>query len=347
MNIVSTKPDFELNGVCQILLNQTFVSCIVKHIGVKGDRTRLYYGPFDINDPSNSNITNHSKYIDLKQCQHVQLIDNDTILIYINNVNGRPIKYASLKPDNIRKWFRYLNMWISYVRQVPIWQLVVGVDQVAQNEMFGVLQPMACCYVNNNAGFKHVLLRISDENTDVKLYYFETDTAKIPLGDIVIDTRTIIRTVGEGIKIHNEDIKTTLIFESRILAERWYSLIIETFENKRIHNNRPRVDTELDLPDVGRMSILYGNASQLVEQQILDELRSDLLHFQKLLGGMDKKSNKTLIDEFKATAMKNAAKKNQRLSKSVWVEDLEEEEELSELEQVLNLLQHLAKFKSS
>lgn len=101
--MINTRPSEELSGTCDLLY--LMIQFKIIHVEQLGER--LYYD-------------NQQRHITLKKCAHVRSVTEDILMIHMKNdsfITLRTPKY----------WHTLLPYWISYIRQIPLWQVILRV----------------------------------------------------------------------------------------------------------------------------------------------------------------------------------------------------------------------------
>ena len=58
--------------------------------------------------------------IALRDCCHVEYVGETFITLHMTKD-----RVVTLKPDNYQVWYEWIPKWISYFRQVPLWQILI------------------------------------------------------------------------------------------------------------------------------------------------------------------------------------------------------------------------------
>ena len=101
--MLTSKPEKELCGQCDMLFCMINFKVIwVEHAG---DDT-IYYD-------------HRNKHISLKKCAHVRVLEEEPSVVFITMINE---SFITLRTPTI-DWPTLLIQWISYIRQIPQWQI--------------------------------------------------------------------------------------------------------------------------------------------------------------------------------------------------------------------------------
>jgi len=203
---VVNKPLVRLHGTCtilgeSILYRQHLIEHLEDEVGTlylhsKGGQQKIY----------------------LKDCNHIQAFPEQRFLLLHHSKN----KVWTLQPDNFEAWSKNAAEWISYVRQIPLWQIKLSGNNPAS---WGYrLSPL----LEWNVCFFRLL--------GCKLFYYASIKDEAPLAEIDIAGKTVNRD-GETISIGAK--KWVIRLETLPLAKQWLiclSAVTFVKKNKSVSN---------------------------------------------------------------------------------------------------------------
>lgn len=184
------RPNVELGGACDILnpITRRFKRFTFHH---KPPETLVY----DDNGDS----------INLFQCAHVESKNKSWIILHMKNGT-----YTTIAPFDFVTWELYLPQWVSFTRQIPIWQISLEI----------INSPQSWGLKKTPTGEWESLYFVLQKKTTIALEYYHEYAAKKtdPLGIIsMIDVR--VKRTSNVLLIN--DAACVISFETWRLAQKW------------------------------------------------------------------------------------------------------------------------------
>lgn len=189
--VTQSRPLYPLTGFCEI----NGKSCEVTQPSLNVLRFGTYY------------------QINLHQCAHVELNRPQIVLYTLNQMTSSKTSQYLLIPTDWDLWSTWLAPWISFVRQIPLWQIELN-DTISR--------PMARGQKKNALGEwdPPVLFRFIHQLEEIQ-YLSSEDKDQQPLGRLKVG-RDLPLLCGHGVV----RVETWFIrFETQALARKWSACV--------------------------------------------------------------------------------------------------------------------------